>query len=65
MPYGSSKLQPEDLLLFWIVKNDKDVGFYKMKQNKIAQLRAIKNKERGGNMKTTVRSAACFQISFL
>ena len=54
VPYGSSKLQPEDLLLFWIVKNDKDVGFYKMKQIKIGILRGMKNKQRGGKEKTTV-----------
>ena len=26
-PFGSSKVQPEDLILFWVLKNDREFGY--------------------------------------
>ena len=37
-PYSSSKTQPEDVLSFWLLKNNRDTGFYKAKQQRLTQL---------------------------
>jgi len=37
-PYASSIQQPEDVILFWRLKNGKEVGFYKAKQHMVSSL---------------------------